>query len=63
MPTFLKSRRHRFDALHTLLTGGTAAARSSVPANLRRDVGLPETPETGALPLFDIAHAAIRRRD
>ena len=63
MPSFLKHRRHRFDALHALLTGATRAPRNGVPPNLRRDVGLPETLDTGVPQLFDPTMGAARRRD
>ena len=63
MPAFLKHRRHRFDALHALLTGATGSPRNGVPPNLRRDVGLPETLDTRMPPLFDPTPGAARRRD
>lgn len=46
MTTLFKYRRTRFAALHALLTGSGRTARDGVPPVLRRDVGLPETPET-----------------
>lgn len=45
MPNVLKHRRHRFDALHALLTG---SFRRPVPRNLRHDLGLPAAPERAA---------------
>jgi len=63
MPSFLKHRRHRFDALHALLTGVTHPGRKGVPPSLRRDVGLPETLDTRAPQLFDPALGAPRCRN
>ena len=47
MSELLFLRRHRFDALHALLTGDfrRKAADTLIKSNhLRRDIGLPETP-------------------
>lgn len=55
MASFLKHRRHRFDALHALLTGLASPSRKGVPSSLRRDVGLPETLDTRAPHLLDPA--------
>ncbi len=63
MHAFLKHRRHRFDALHALLTGASRPSRNGVPPNLRRDLGLPETLDTRRPPLFDPTPGAARRRD
>lgn len=62
MPSFLKHRRHRFDALHALLTGVNRPSGKGVPPNLRRDVGLPETLDTRVPKLFDATPGAARRR-
>ena len=62
MPPFLKHRRSRFEALHALLTGATRPSSKTVPPNLRRDVGLPETLDVRAPQLFDPTPGAARRR-
>ncbi len=47
MTDLLHLRRHRFDALHSLLVGhlrGKTAGAFMASNHLRRDVGLPEAP-------------------
>lgn len=63
MSTLLKYRRHRFHALHALLTGVTQPPRKDVPQSLRRDVGLPDTLDTRAPRLFHPALGAPGHRD
>ena len=47
MTDLIHLRRHRFDALHALVTGdihGTSARTFMARGHLRRDIGLPEVP-------------------
>jgi hypothetical protein len=62
MTSSLKHRRHRFDALHTLLTGLTRPAHPDVPPSLRRDVGLPESRDPQVPWLLDPTWGASRHR-
>jgi len=63
MNTLVRYRRHRFAALHALLTGVARPGRDTVPPVLRRDVGLPEVPETRPIPAFDPVLGLARPRD
>ncbi|MCB1348730.1 MAG: hypothetical protein KDK11_08860 [Maritimibacter sp.] len=63
MHKLVRYRRHRFAALHALLTGSTRPGHDTVPPVLRRDVGLPEVPETRPGPPFDPMLGLARPRD
>lgn len=62
MPSLFKHRRHRFDALHALLTGAVRPSGHAVPPNLRRDVGLPDSLDPRVPPLLDPAFGPLNRR-
>ncbi|PRY19588.1 hypothetical protein CLV78_1204 [Aliiruegeria haliotis] len=64
MSDLLHLRRHRFDTLNSLLAGDfrkKVSDRSIESIHLRRDIGLPDTPERQISLSFEAPLVGLRR--